>query len=343
MTDLDIDPVMEARLRHTMRVVADGTPIDTTPWERVVREREPRRAARVVGAAAAAVLVGAASVGIWHVATRPEATQPATVTPSSAPPLIVPSAPVPPKGDGYLIVRGDLAVMPLDMRTGLVLDGSSYLRSTDPAMRFGYRTIELEGDRVIELRCEGQHALGDTGFGCQRSSDVGEGPMVGAFWSEADGQPIVGTWAWSNVPANTDYVQFQIGSTEVWQRPINSQVIFPTLSERPGNGVATAYRADGAVLAVVTTHASEVATQAFLAAHPELARRSLADDRQAAARMGVQQQLLECLPTHSVAVSGTVGNTMLADPGPGQDIEPAWQTCIADAQDWLDEYVAQHT
>lgn len=337
MTDLDIDPELEARLRRTMRVVADGTPIDTTPWGRVVREHEPRQTVRLAGAAAAVLLVGASAVGLWRVATRPEA--------------VDTSSPVAPQGEEYPIERIPEPVLPRvaalahnKSSNGLVADGSSfkYWTTADVAVAFAYRSINVQGDHVVELSCIGQQESdGGAGYLCTPTIETRARPNVESTWDPSNGPAGSGFWRWANVPATTDFVQYRLGSLVLWQRPLDGEVIFPSNMGNPVSVVATAYRADGAVLQVVS---AQMPVVDFEAAHPELYQQSrLSEAEQVDALSGVQQQLMACLSGNGIMISGDAGAPVLATPPAGQDIEPAWQACITEAQHWLDAYVAEHT
>jgi hypothetical protein len=261
VNDLDLDSQLEGRLRHTFETVAAATPIDDTPWSRVRREAEGRPSpARWLVAAAAALLLVVGAVGVWWVATRPSsapvADEPQPRVPlTTAPPPIDPPAPVAPEGEEYPIERislpGGLDARALGQLQ--MVDASSFrFWSTSDATLFAFRSVGLQSDTVMEWLCDGQlNSDGGTSMGCGSALELSVRQNWGSSWEQPDGQPGHGIWQWSNVPADTDFVQYRVGDLVMWQRPVDGMASFPAASESNRGVVAIAYRADGAVLARV--------------------------------------------------------------------------------------------
>lgn len=353
MNDLDLDPQMEGRLRHTFETVADATPIDDTPWTRVQREADGRTGpARWLVAVAAALLLVVGTVGVWWVATRPSSAPVADeaqprVPLTTSPPPIDPPAPVAPEGEEYPIERTgpisdfDPAVFGWDQ----VVDASSlrYWRTADAAL-FSFRTVTAQSDAVVEWSCNGQSFDQSAGMGCGSSLEMSVRPNEGTSWQGPDGRDGRGLWRWANVPAETDFVQYRVGDLVLWQRPVDGMAAFPAATQTNDGVHATAYRADGAVLARVDPATTDAAARRANELFPELIDRSVLDDaRQQEAVEGVTREFAACLRGLDVDVVGANGETLTAHPAAGQEIERAWQACLAATQEWLDDFVAEHS
>lgn len=354
MNDLDLDSQLEGRLRHTFETVAAATPIDDTPWSRVRREAEGRPSpARWLVAAAAALLLVVGAVGVWWVATRPSsapvADEPQPRVPlTTAPPPIDPPAPVAPEGEEYPIERislpGGLDARALGQLQ--MVDASSFrFWSTSDATLFAFRSVGLQSDTVMEWLCDGQlNSDGGTSMGCGSALELSVRQNWGSSWEQPDGQPGHGIWQWSNVPADTDFVQYRVGDLVMWQRPVDGMASFPAASESNRGVVAIAYRADGAVLARVDEVTANAESLRANELFPELGDGSALDDeRQQEAADGVTREFAACLRSMEVPVIGPAGDTPMAHPVAGQDMEPAWQACLVTTQEWLDDFVAEHS
>lgn len=354
MNQLDVDPQLERRLRQAFDSIAAATPIDDAPWLQVRREVErPRRTGRGLVAAAAALLLLVGAVGVWRVADREAPAATADLqqrTPlSTAPPPIDPPAPVMPEGEEYPIERIEFGVTELSGMAGLVplVDESSlrYWRTSDVTV-FSFRSVAFLSDEVVELSCVGQQFGDGVSAGCGATPSLVVRQHVGSLWEQADGQPGRGTWRWSNVPADTEFVQYRVGELVLWQQPIDGMAVFPAVSETNLGAVAVAYRADGAVLATVNEASDRESIRRAEAMFPELSDQSQLDDSAlASARDGVIREFVACLRNRGVVVGtlGDNGGELVAQPAPDQDIEPAWQACLTTTQSWLDDFVADRT
>jgi hypothetical protein len=355
MNQLDVDPQLERRLHQAFDFMAAATPIDDAPWVQVRREVErPRRTGRGLVAAAAALLLLAGAVGVWRVADREAPAATADLqqrTPlSTAPPPIDPPTPVMPEGEEYPIERIGHGAMELSGVAGLLslVDESSlrYWRTRDATV-FTVRSIAFQSDEVVELSCVGQQLRAGASATCGATPSLLVRQHVGwSLWEQTDGQPGRGTWSWSSVPADTDFVQFRVGELVLWQRPTDGMAVFPAVSETNLGAVAVAYRADGAVLATVDDASDRESTRRAAAMFPELIDRSQLDDATfVTARDGVIREFAACLRSRGVVVESMGGNggELVAQPEPDEDIEPAWQACIVATQIWLDDFVADRT
>lgn len=352
MIDLEHDPVLESRVRRALEAVANSTAVDEGPWDesaRVERTRTPR-----LMTVAAALLVVAGAVGVWQLTTRTAPTGPTSSLPRpplvAPPPPIVPPKPAAPEGTEYPIRR----VPPFELGRvadgGPVINGSSlgYSQTAD-ATQYTYRTLDVQGDYVVERSCVSaivpdvtRPSEVITGTGCTNTLESSLRPHTGTLSQHMDGQPESGFWRWSNVPPDTDFVQFRSGELLLWQRPIDGYVHFATGS--PDSANAVAYRADGAVLAIVdaatVAAAGEVATEFFADLNRD-SRIGSADVE--LARNGVQVQFARCLESRGVVLESSGEYQRVAFPRNGDDIEPAWQACLVDSQRWLDAFIDDHS
>lgn len=352
MIDLEVDPVWEARVRRTFSAIAAVTPVGDVSWTANVRV-ERLSPTRLLAVAASVVLLTAGAVGVWKVSSRSGSTEPANTLPRPPlvvpPPMIVPPTPVLPEGTEYPIRRVPAFELGSTSNGGPVIDGSmiGYSQTAD-ATQYSYRTLDVQGDYVVERSCVSAlvpdvstPADVITATGCANTLESSLRPYTGAFSQQEDGHPANGFWRWSNVPADTDFVQYRSGELLVWQRPIDGHVHFPAgTAESPE---AVAYRADGAVLATVdavaVAAAEEGAAEFFADLHRE-SRLDLADVE--LARDGVQDRFAQCLTSRNVDLKSSGKYERVAFPRDG-NIEPAWQACLADAQQWLDAYIDAHS
>ena len=353
MNNTDVGPQLERRLRHAFDFVAAATPIDDAPWPQVRREAErPRGPTRVLVASAAALLLVVGVAGVWEVAVRTEPAPGADlqqrVPLTTAPPLIDPPAPVTPEGKEYPIERIDHDATMLSGVAGLLplVDGSSlrYWR-TPEATVFSFRSVALQSDEVVELSCAGQTFGDGSGAGCGLTLSMVVRQHIGSSWEQTDGQPGRGIWRWSNVPADTDFVQYRVGELVMWQHPIDGMAAFPAVSESNRGVVAVAYRADGAVLATADEASDREALRRVESLFPELSDQPRLDDAGlAAAHDGIIREFAACLRDLGVVVGavGDDGATLVAQSEPDQDLDPAWQACITATQSWLDAFVAAY-
>lgn len=266
----------------------------------------------------------------------------------TAPPPIDPPAPVAPQGEEYPIQRVDPAggVDPVALPLMMLVDASSMRQwQTADAKLFAFHSIAMQSDEVVEVSCDGQLGPGGTvSTGCGTTLEMSIRQNTGTSWQQTDGQPGRGTWQWSNVPVDTDFVQYRVGDLVLWQRPVDGMAAFPAVSETDDGVVAVAYRADGAVLARVDRATDEAAMRRFDELFPELRDLSRLDGQEwKEASDGVTREFAACLRESGVSVQGADGATPVARPAAGRSIEPSWQSCLAAAQGWLDGFVASHS
>lgn len=352
MIDLEDDPALDDRLRRAFSTIANATVINDVLQDGSARVRRtwPQRTL----SAAAALLLVATAMGLWQLnsrSTRPKATsalpRPPLVVP---PPLIVPPTPVLPQGSEYPIERVPAFPLGSTADGGPVIDGSTieYSQTAD-ARQYRYRTLDVQGDYVVERSCVGT-IVPDTSApsetitsgGCGNTLESSLRPFTGSFWQEEDGKVGSGYWRWYNLPADTEFVQYRSGDLTLWQRPIDRLVLFPSGSAESAEAVA--YRSDGAVLAMVDdatlASAAESAAEFFADLHREPQLDSADVEL---ARAGVQSRFAACLEGRDVALTTSGGFQRVALPHNGDDMEPVWQACLVDAQGWLDDFIADHS
>lgn len=353
MIDLEVDPVLDARLRRTFSAIAAATPFDDEAWNSGVRE-ERSRPTRLLAIAASVALLTAGAVGVWKVDSRSGSTEPANTLPRPPlvvpPPMIVPPTPVTPEGAEYPIERVPAFELGLIESEGPVVDGVSigYSQTAD-SNQYRYRTLDVQGDYVVERSCFGalvpdatDPSETVTGVVCGNTIDSSIRPNIGSLWQEKDGQSGSGFWRWTNVPSGTDFVQYRSGDLILWQHPLDGYVHFPAGS--PAEPEAVAYRADGAILGTVNEATVAAANEEAAAYFAELNEgRQLDVEKNQEARDGVQDQFAACLAGHGIIFRVSGGYQRVAHPAFGEDMEPAWQACLIDAQHWLDAFIDVHS
>lgn len=353
MIDLEVDPVLDARLRRAFNAIAAVTPVGDVSWTANVRV-ERSSPTRLLAVAASVVLLAAGAVGVWKVSSRTGPTEPANTLPRPPlvvpPPMIVPPTPVTPEGTEYPIERVPAFELGLIESEGPVVDGVSigYSQTADSS-QYRYRTLDVQGDYVVERSCFGA-LLSDatnpsetvTGVGCGNTVESSVRPNIGSLWQQEDGQSGIGFWRWTNVPSGSDFVQYRSGDLIFWQHPLDGYVHFPVGS--PAEPEAVAYRADGAILGTVNAATVAAANEEAAAYFSELNEgRQLDGEKNQEARDGVQDQFAGCLASHGITFRVSGGYQRIADPPTGEDIDPVWQVCLVDAQQWLDVFIDVHS
>ena len=245
-------------------------------------------------------------------------------------------------------IGSDTLIRPVDLN-------SVRFSAVGDATLFAFRSVRVVDDHVLDADCFGiiepgpasanAPATKSTSMGCAPSIFRNIAPDVSFGSVHTDGQPDTGRWQWSNVPLDTDFVQFEDGNVLTWQRPVNGMVSFPTTSQNLiSTVVATAYRADGAVLGTVDASAILASPAAEQAVLPYWMTGSVLPNTQLAAAANLATNAFaDCLT--AIGAGATVQPTV--NPGAARFFDLAhlanpaatWQECVNKAQTTLDTFI----